>query len=92
MVNIRITFPVLTQSLTKSIDQRSFGLVAAGASHYAIPADPPSLSNPHRQTFLAVQPIHPLVIGRHPFAQQHRRQSPIAKPHAPGRQLFQASS
>jgi hypothetical protein len=30
MVNIRITFPVLTQSLTKSIDQRSFGLVAAG--------------------------------------------------------------
>jgi hypothetical protein len=30
MVNIRITFPVLTQSLTKSIDQRSFGRVAAG--------------------------------------------------------------
>ena len=29
-VNIRITFPVLTQSLTKSIDQRSFGFVAAG--------------------------------------------------------------
>jgi len=25
MVNIRITFPLLTQSLTKSIDQRSFG-------------------------------------------------------------------
>jgi hypothetical protein len=30
MVNIRITFPVLTQSLTKSIDQRSFALVAVG--------------------------------------------------------------
>jgi hypothetical protein len=30
IVNIRITFPVLTQSLTKSIDQRSFGCLAAG--------------------------------------------------------------
>jgi len=30
MVNIRITFPRLTQSLTKSIDQRLFGLVATG--------------------------------------------------------------
>src|SRR5207302_5230142 len=30
MVNIRITLPVATQSLTKSIDQRSFGRVAAG--------------------------------------------------------------
>src|SRR5215472_6283190 len=29
-VNMRITLPVLTQSLTKSIDQRSFGLVATG--------------------------------------------------------------
>jgi hypothetical protein len=25
MVNIRITFPLLTQSVTKSIDERSFG-------------------------------------------------------------------
>jgi hypothetical protein len=30
IVNMRITFLPLTQSLTKSIDQRSFGLVAAG--------------------------------------------------------------
>jgi hypothetical protein len=30
MVNIRITLPPLTQSLTKSIDQRSFGWLAAG--------------------------------------------------------------
>src|ERR1700683_2518116 len=29
-VNIRIAFPLLTQSLTRSIDQRSFGLSAAG--------------------------------------------------------------
>src|SRR5206468_5106208 len=29
-VNIRIIFPGLTQSLTKSMDQRSFGRVAAG--------------------------------------------------------------
>lgn len=62
------------------------------ASYYAIPADPPSLSNPHRQTFLAVQPVHALVGGRHPFAHQHRRQPAIAEPHAPGRQLFQAGS
>jgi hypothetical protein len=32
MVNIRITFPLLTQSLTKSIDQRSFGWLADGSS------------------------------------------------------------
>jgi hypothetical protein len=30
MVKIRITLPVLTQSLTKSIDQRSVGRLAAG--------------------------------------------------------------
>ena len=30
MVNIRITFPVPTQSLKKSIDQRSLGRLAAG--------------------------------------------------------------
>jgi hypothetical protein len=56
------------------------------------PADPPPPPNTHRPPFLAVQPVHPLVIGRHPFAQQHRPQSPIAKPHAFRRQLFQTGS
>src|SRR5215469_7336518 len=36
------------------------------------PADPPPLPNPHRQSFLAIQPIHTLVIYCRPFSYQHR--------------------
>src|SRR5437660_250991 len=81
MVNIRITLPVATQSLTKSIDQRSFGR-GGWASYRAPPADPPPLPNPHRPTFLAVEPVHALVVGRHSFPHQHRRQPPIPETHA----------
>jgi len=92
MVNIRITFP-RAHAITHEIHRPAFIRPRGGwASYLAIPADPPPLSNPHRQTFLTVQPVYAFVIGRHSFSQQHRRQSPIAKPHAPERQLFQAGS
>ncbi len=34
----------------------------------SLPADPPSLPNPHRQSFLAIQPVHPLMVCRHSCA------------------------
>src|SRR5438876_7867415 len=52
------------------------------ASYRAPPADPPPLPNPHRQTFLAVEPVHALVVGRPSFPHQHRRQPPIPETHA----------
>src|SRR5439155_6453486 len=82
MVNIRITLPVATQSLTKSIDQRSFGLVAAGLVTAPLQRIRRRCPNPHRPTFLAVEPVHALVVGRHSFPHQHRRQPPIPETHA----------
>jgi hypothetical protein len=48
--------------IRKSIDQRSFGLAAAGLVTVSIPAHPTSLSDAHGQAFFAVQPIHSLAV------------------------------
>ena len=43
-------------------------LTRRGLNYRATPADPPPLSNPHHQSFLAIQPVHPLMVRRHAFA------------------------
>jgi len=48
----------------------------------SIPPDPPALPYAHRQAFLPIQSVHPLVIDLCPFPHQHRRQPPIPEPHA----------
>jgi hypothetical protein len=58
----------------------------------SIPADPPALPYAHRQAFLSIQPVHPLMIDLYPLAHQHRRQPPIPEPHSLPRQLLQARS
>jgi hypothetical protein len=47
---------------------------------HAVPADPPSLPSLHRQSFLAVRPIHALVVGRYFVAHEHRRRLPDVAP------------
>src|SRR5438876_10414239 len=39
-----------------------------------------------------IEPVHPLVTGRHPFPQQQRCQPPVTEPHALGRQFLQSRS
>src|SRR5207249_4974636 len=70
-------------AITHEIHRPTFIRPRGGwASYRAPPADPPPLPNPHRQTFLAVEPVHALVVGRHSFPHQHRRQPPIPETHA----------
>jgi len=81
MVNIRITFPVLTQSLKKSIDQRSFGRLAAGL------VTGPRQRIRRRTRIRMANPSSRysrytrFVIGGHALLHQHRGQSSIPKPH-----------
>src|SRR5438094_1902545 len=70
-------------AITHEIHRPTFIRPRGGwAGYRAPPADPPPLPNPHRQTFLAVEPVHALVVGRHSFPHQHRRQPPIPETHA----------
>jgi len=91
MVNMRITFPVLAQSLTNpsTSAHSACSLLDWSPRHSSGSAAAAESSSPILPHGTAGTP---LVIRRHPFAQQHCRQSPIAKPHAPGRQFFQAAS
>jgi hypothetical protein len=50
--------PVLTQSLTKSMDQRRFGPFAARLINTPLRVDPSSLPNPHCQSFFAIPLVH----------------------------------
>src|SRR5882724_6844967 len=90
MVNIRITRPVLTQSLRKSIDQRSFGFVAAGL------ATAPFQRIRRRCRMRMAKPSSRysrytrLWFTSNPFAHQDRCQSAIAEAHPPPRQFLQA--
>src|SRR5207248_49005 len=82
MVNIP-NHPPGGHAITHEIHRPTFIRPRGGWAHYrAPPADPPPLPNPHRQTFLAVEPVHALVVGRHSFPHQHRRQPPIPETHA----------
>src|SRR5207253_3378630 len=75
-------------AITHQIHRPTFIRPRGGwASYRAPPADPPPLPNPHRPTFLAVEPVHALVVGRHSFPHQHRRQPPIPETHALRRSL-----
>src|SRR5439155_4030670 len=66
MVNIRITPG--GHAITHQIHRPTFIRPRGGWARYpAPPADPPPLPNPHRQTFLAVEPVHALVVGRDSF-------------------------
>src|SRR5256885_14251171 len=88
-VNIRITAHAITHEIHGPAFIRSGG---GGPGHHPLPMDPPALSNPHPQSFLAVQPVHSLVVGRHSFPHQHGREPPIAEAHALGRQFLQAGA
>src|SRR6202008_3080179 len=80
-------------TITDEIDRPT--LVRPGrsrATHRTRPANPPPLPDPHRQSFLAIQPVHPLVVGRDPFPHQHCRESAISEPHALVSQFLQTRS
>ena len=78
MVNIRITFPLLTQSLTKSMDQRAFGRLAAGLTNTPLQwirrrcriliANPSSQYNRYTRLWFAGMPSRSniAVSRRHP--------------------------
>src|SRR5579864_2641500 len=91
-VNMRMTLPV-PHTITDEIDRPTFVRPGGHRAVYpARPANPPSLPDPHRQAFLPIQPIHPLVIDHQPFPHQQRRQPAIPEPHSLGGQFFQLGS
>src|SRR5438270_7422292 len=52
-----------TDAITHEIHRPAFVRPRGGwAGDCPIPADPPSLPNPHGQAFFAIQPVHALVI------------------------------
>src|SRR5207249_12126449 len=74
--------PPRGHAITHEIHRPTFIRPRGGWARYrAPPADPPPSPNPHRQTFLAVEPVHPLGVGRPSLRLQHRRRPPI--PHPP---------